>query len=189
MSLKNLLVGHQVRRTGEPHGTVETGVIVKRFTAPYPDAAKKVSNEQFSRDVSMTRSAPAQVLVFWTGADLVPDRTEWLTEIDIDGDYPGGNTYRAWDREFPVFAVESGGYGDVSVLTPDGERAVYVYGHDLPGYDDAEPDDAFRLLVTTAVAQYLDKTVNNEEPAELANAEQSENAEFEGAADVEHVEL
>ncbi len=105
----------------------------------------------------------------------------------MEPNYYGGGCYRAWDREFPLFSVETGGYGDITVLTPDGESAVYVYGHDLPGYDDLHshhPDDAqFRLLVTTAVQRYLDKTVNDDpEPAETATAEQSENAEFENAS-------
>jgi hypothetical protein len=188
---KHTSTGYEVRRKGtgfvggfpsDDHRAV--GIVVERFTHPQPklpvEDVMSMSNpdrEAWHTQRNIVAGMPAQIAVYWQDTKVV----ERLLETDVEPNYPGGAAYRAWDREFPVFAVETGGYGDVHVLTPDGEQAVYIYGHDLPGYDDAEPDDAFRLLVTTAVAKYLDKTMSNEEPAELANAEQYENAEFEGS--------
>lgn len=180
-------IGYEVRRAGADfvggfpgEDRRPVGIVVERYTHPEPqwpglDDASRLAEFHVQRN--LVQGLPAQIAVYWQDTKAV----ERLLETDVVPNYPGGAIYRTWDREFPVLAVETGGYGDVTVLTPDGEQAVYVYGHDLPGYDDAEPDDQFRLLITTAVAQYLDKTVHQEEPAETCLVENFENAEFENA--------
>lgn len=141
-----LSIGHQVRRTGAQPDTRNTGVIVEATTHP---------------DEQTAQTLPAQLKVYWRVTGLI----EELLSTDVEGAYPGGNAYRAWDRDFPLFAVETGGYGDIIVLTPDGETAITVTEDDMDNgareYTlDPDSEQPWKHQVLTAVERYLDKMVS-----------------------------
>lgn len=181
---KRAYVGNEVRRPGTEYvgGLQSTrravGVVVERFLAPEPEfpfdayeTGNRAGMDAYRTQLSIARGLPAQIKVYWQDTQTI----EYLVEGEVEPNYPGGGCYRAWDREFPVLAVESGGYGDITVLTPDGEAAVFVASDSIHSADRSQAD--YKAQVLGAVAQYLDKTVPaDDEPEETTDAEQFENA-------------
>lgn len=191
---KRVSLGYEVRRLNADYvggfpseDRRPLGIVVERFPYPIPVTPRDGSEqavEEWHRERSIAEGTPAQIAVYWQDTKVV----ERLLETDVIPNYPGDQgVYRAYDREFPMFAVESGGYGDVTVLLPNGEVAAYVYGPDLPGYNELEndPERQFKWLVRQGVEQYLavgtTKPEDAEEPVETALMEQFENAEYEAA--------
>lgn len=192
-TFQRVYLGYEVRRPGTKHvgggwpsqDRLPLGVVVERFTYPVPVAPRDHSEEAMNElrtARSIAEGTPAQIAVYWQDTKVV----ERLLETDVVPNYPGDQgIYRAWSREFPVFALESGGYGDVTILHPNGESAVYVYGGHHPAYEALahDPEEQFKYLVRLAVEQYLTgpSAKDQPEPAETALAEQAENADFEDA--------
>lgn len=140
-----LQIGHLVRRVGAQADTKNTGVIVEAVVHQHPELAQ---------------TFPAQLKVYWRVTGLI----EELLSTDVEGAYPGGNAYRAWDGDFPLFAVETGGFGDITVVAPDGETAITVTEEDMATgareYTlEPDSDQPWKHQVLTAVERYLDKTV------------------------------
>jgi hypothetical protein len=165
MSMKNLGVGHQVRRAGAPFNTENTGVIVEAVYPPTP-STEGLSVEESATQLGIAQALPAQIKVYWQHTGLV----EQLTENDVDGNYPGGNAYRAWDHGFPMFAVETDGHGGVEVWTPDGEQAVAIERSLWA----SKSDSVWADQIVYAVKRYLSNTIPDKKPAEISNAEQFE---------------
>lgn len=170
--------GTQVRRAGAPYNTSNTGIVVEHIAHPLPsacgvDETDPQAREDWATQFNLAQAMPAQIKVYWKQTGLI----EQLLSTEVEANYPGGAQYRAWDREFPLFSIEQGGYGDVSVYTPDGEQAIQVFGPDFP---DLEWDD----LIEYAVRLYLSKMaeIPAAEPVEPDTQEQFENAEFENAS-------
>lgn len=139
-----LQIGHLVRRAGAQADTKNTGVIVETVSPA---------------DQELAAVLPAQLRVYWRASGLI----EELLSTEVEGAYPGGNAYRAWDGDFPLFAVETGGFGDITVITPDGETAITVTEEDMATgareYTlDPDSDQPWKHQVLTAVERYLDKT-------------------------------
>lgn len=139
-----LQIGHLVRRVGAQADTKNTGVIVETVSPA---------------DQELAAVLPAQLKVYWRVSGLI----EELLSTEVEGAYPGGNAYRAWDGDFPLFAVETGGFGDITVITPDGETAITVTEEDMATgareYTlDPDSDQPWKHQVLTAVERYLDKT-------------------------------
>lgn len=90
---------------------------------------------------------PPQLLVFWEGEDLVPDLTTWELPANLDPAYEYGCD------GFPLFSVETDGYGHLVVRNPEGTE-VNSAAIDL---DDERRDQAFFDGVLSAVAGWWRK--------------------------------
>ena len=90
---------------------------------------------------------PCQLLVFWEGGDFVPDLTRWELPTWLEPAYEYGCD------GFPLFSVETDGYGHLVVRNPEGTEVNSV-ALDL---DDERRDQAFFDGVTRAVAGWWRK--------------------------------
>ena len=183
-TFKHVSLGYEVRRVGAKYvggfpseDRRPLGIVVERFPHPqpkFPLDGTDADKTAWATQKNAVDGIPAQIAVYWQDTKQV----ERMLETDVLPNYPGGGCYRAWDREFPLFAVETGGYGDISVLTPDGEAAVF----DMPEPSDASTEDYVEHVIRV-VRSYLTKTVSDvvDEPIEPDTQEQFENAEYENA--------
>lgn len=90
---------------------------------------------------------PPQLLVFWEGADFVPDTTTWEMPMWLEPAYQYGGD------GFPLFSVETDGYGSIVLRNPQGAEVSSV-AIDL---DDQRRDQAFFDAVVRTVAGWWRK--------------------------------
>jgi hypothetical protein len=146
--VKYLAQGSTVRLPGAPKDAPH-GVVVEVRSAPFPSLDLDASEMEQKTQVNVWKGLPHQVLVCWPN-ERGYHRVDWHLSDQLEHSDPS-LVYRPGQGEFFLFAVETGGYGDLTAYYGSGEQAAAVFSGSAP----YEPE-MYRNALHKLVDAYLD---------------------------------
>jgi hypothetical protein len=118
---------------------------------------------ELEAELNVWKGLPHQVLVCWPNEQGY-HRVDWHLSDQLEHSDPA-LVYRPGQGEFFMFAVETGGYGDLTAYYGDGEQAAAVFSGSAP-YE----TDTYRTALHRLVDAYLDDQARRQGQAATAPA-------------------